>query len=95
MAKRETLSAVFGPEGLQNFGMMAAENAAGLAALDVPMLLVVAEPGYMVNAPAVAYAKATFANLQIKQITAAGHFFAEDNPDAFADAVLTWLDDVQ
>lgn len=95
LAKRQTLNAVFGPEGLANFGAMAAENAAGLAAMDVPVLLVLARPGYMVNEPAVAYAKSTFANLKIKEIEEAGHFFAEDNPDAFAEVLLTWLDEMR
>ena len=92
MDKRKTLNGVFGLNGLQNFGTMAAENAAGLADMDVPILLVVAKPGYMVNDPAIAYAKATFSNLEIAEIDEAGHFFAEDNPEAFAKALVNWLE---
>ena len=91
MQKRGTLNAVFGPSGLQNFGMLAAENAAGLAKMDVPILLVRANPGYMVNQPAVDYAKANFENLTIGEIDNAGHFFAEDNPEDFTKVVLDWL----
>lgn len=92
MEKRQTLNAVFGPDGLQNFGMMAAENAAGLAEMDVPILLVVADPGYMVNAPAIDYARATFSDLTIAEIDGAAHFFAEDNPQGFAQVVSDWLE---
>lgn len=93
--KRQTLNAVFGADGLQNFGAIAAENAVGLAELDVPMLLVVANPGYMVNAPAVEYARDTFSNLTVKEIEGAGHFFAEDNPGGFSEVVSEWIADVQ
>lgn len=89
--KRQTLSAVFGADGLNNFGAMATENADGLKALDIPMLLVVAKPGYMVNEPAIAYAKATFTNIQVKEIDGAAHFFAEDNPEGFANVLTQWL----
>ena len=91
MAKRMVLNAVFGPDGLNNFGMMAHENASLLAELDVPILLVEADPGYMVNAPAVEYARNTFADLTVVTIDQAGHFFAEDNPSAFANAITTWM----
>ncbi len=89
--KRRTLNGVFGADGLANFGAMAAENAVGLAQMDVPMLLVVADPGYMVNAPAVAYARENFANLTVANVDSAGHFFAEDNPVGFADVLNAWL----
>ncbi|MFY0681038.1 MAG: alpha/beta fold hydrolase [Thalassovita sp.] len=91
MEKRMVLNAVFGPDGLNNFGMMAHENASLLAELDVPILLVEADPGYMVNAPAVEYARTTFADLTVVTIDHAGHFFAEDNPSAFAKAVTSWM----
>jgi haloalkane dehalogenase len=93
--KRQTLNAVFGADGLQDFGVIAAKNAVGLAEMDVPILLVVANPGYMVNAPAVAYARDTFANLTVKEIEGAGHFFAEDNPEGFSEVVNEWLAEVK
>jgi haloalkane dehalogenase len=94
MAKRDVLAATFGPEGGAQFGMIAAENAAGLAEMDVPILLIQADPGYMVNPPAIAYAKEHFDNLTIAQISGAMHFVSEDQPAALGDAINLWLKDI-
>ncbi|MEE2810976.1 MAG: alpha/beta fold hydrolase [Pseudomonadota bacterium] len=94
LAKREVLAATFGPDGGATFGMIAAENAAGLTELDVPILLIEADPGYMVNPPAIAYAKEHFKNLTISKVSGAMHFVSEDQPVALGDAINAWLSDI-
>lgn len=94
MAKREILAATFSPEGSASFAKLAAQNAAGLVKLNLPILLAKATPGYMVNDPAVKYAKANFKRLTVAQIPNAMHFVAEDQPEKLAQIILKWIDKI-
>lgn len=94
MARREVLAATFGEIGAPLFGRFAAENAAGLQTLDVPVLLLAAKPGYIVSDQAIDAARGIFTDLTVVEIPEALHFVAEDQPQAVGDAIVDWLNTV-
>jgi hypothetical protein len=65
-------------------------NAAGLRKLDVPILLLHAEPGFIVQPPAIAYARANFRRLEVVNVGAGKHFLPEDQPTAVGRAIADW-----
>lgn len=66
-------------------------NAAALRESDIPMLLLTADPGLIVQPAAVAYAKENFRNLTLKEVGAGLHFVPEDQPTAVGEAIRDWL----
>ncbi|MET0233639.1 MAG: haloalkane dehalogenase [Kibdelosporangium sp.] len=59
---------------------------------DVPKLLMTVEPGtVMGSADVAAWAKETYASLEVESVGAAGHHAPEDQPDAIGQAVARWL----
>ncbi len=67
------------------------QNAAALAETDIPILLLTADPGMIVQPEAVAYARETFKNLTVVEIGAGLHFAQEDQPTAIGEAIRDWL----
>lgn len=62
------------------------------ASPEVPKLVMTVEPGVgMGSAEVAAWAKDTFANVEIEPVGAAGHHAPEDRPDAIGSAVARWL----
>lgn len=66
-------------------------NAAALAETDIPILLLTADPGMIVQPEAVAYARQTFQNLSVVDVGAGRHFVTEDQPTAIGEAIRDWL----
>ena len=66
-------------------------NAAALAQSDIPMLLLTADPGMIVQPEAVAYALENFRDLTIREVGAGRHFLPEDQPTAVGEAIRDWL----
>jgi haloalkane dehalogenase len=59
---------------------------------EVPKLLMTVEPGTpMGSADAAAWAKETYASLEVESVGPAGHHAPEDRPDAIGQAVARWL----
>lgn len=63
------------------------KNAARLASSPVPKLLLTADPGLLVQPPAIAYAKAKLPALTIKSVGVGKRFLLEDQPTAIAKAI--------
>lgn len=66
------------------------QNAARLAAWDGPILLVTGDPGFIVQQPAIDYARQTFHHVEIMDVGRGKHFLAEDQPEAIAAAIQRW-----
>lgn len=66
------------------------KNAARLARSPIPKLLLTAEPGLLVQPPAVDYAKRNLPSLTINSVGAGKHFLPEDQPTAIAKAITAW-----
>ncbi|HVV19022.1 MAG TPA: haloalkane dehalogenase [Pseudonocardiaceae bacterium] len=65
---------------------------AWMAQSDVPKLVMTVEPGVGMGSPEVAaWAKETFANVEVRSVGPAGHHAPEDQPDAIGEAVADWL----
>ncbi len=59
---------------------------------EVPKLVMTVEPGVgMGSAEVAAWAKDTFANVEVEAVGPAGHLAPEDQPDAIGSAVARWL----
>jgi haloalkane dehalogenase len=67
------------------------ENAAWLRASDTPKLLLTFEPGFLLTAPILAWARDTIRNLEVREAGAGVHFVQEEQPEAIASAVAEWL----
>lgn len=65
-------------------------NAARLAKSTIPKLLLTAEPGLLVQPPAIDYAKRNLPALTINSVGAGKHFLPEDQPTAIAKAIAAW-----
>ena len=61
------------------------------ASPDVPKLLLTVEPGSLIPAPMVAWARDNMAGLEVHHLGAAGHHVPEDRPDEFGQALVDWL----
>jgi haloalkane dehalogenase len=59
---------------------------------DVPKLLLTFDPGAMMTPELVDWCAANMANLEIEKCGAGGHHGPEDQPDAMAAAISSWLD---
>ena len=59
---------------------------------EVPKLLMTLEPGVGMGSPEVAaWAKDTFASVEVESVGPGGHHAPEDQPDAIGSAVAAWL----
>ncbi|MDJ0922846.1 MAG: alpha/beta fold hydrolase [Henriciella sp.] len=67
------------------------QNAAALAETEIPILLLTADPGMIVQPEAIEYARNTFKNLTVTEIGAGRHFVQEDQPTAIGVAIRDWL----
>ncbi len=65
--------------------------AAKLIAIQLPTLLLYAEPGFIVQQEALEYAQANFKHITVKNIGAGLHFLPEDQPAAIAREINDWL----
>lgn len=66
------------------------KNAARLAKSPIPKLLLTAQPGLLVQSPAIEYAKRNLPALTINSVGAGKHFLPEDQPTAIAKAISAW-----
>lgn len=62
-----------------------------LMSSQLPKLLIHADPGVLITAPAVQFAIQSFPNLEALSIGPGAHFFQEDSPNAVGQAVATWI----
>ena len=74
-----------------DFAAVMDRNAAWLASADLPVLLLTGEPGFIVQPPAIRYARANFENLTVVDVGAGKHFLPEDQPTAVGRAIRDWL----
>lgn len=59
---------------------------------EVPKLLMAVEPGVGMGSPeTIAWAKDTFAGVEVESVGRAGHHAPEDQPDAIGSAIARWL----
>ncbi len=68
-------------------------SAAALKATGIPILLLYAQPGFIVQPDAVAYARTHFKNLTVVDVGTGVHFLPEDQPTAIGEAISKWLTD--
>ena len=66
-------------------------NAEALAALDVPILLLTGDPGFITRQPAIDYARQTFSDLSVVNVGAGKHYLPEDQPTAIGLAIRNWV----
>jgi haloalkane dehalogenase len=66
-------------------------NALWLRESETPKLLLTFEPGFLLTAPILAWAKDTIRNLEVQEAGAGVHFVQEEQPEAIAAAVTEWL----
>jgi len=69
-------------------------NASGLVESNFPILLLTADPGFIVNNAAIKYAKANFDNLTIRDVGRAKHYIPEDQPTAVGNAINDWINTI-
>jgi haloalkane dehalogenase len=62
-----------------------------LTQLNIPMLLLQAKPGMIVQKEAIEYAQKYFKNLETVQLGKGKHFLPEDQPTRMAEAINNWL----
>lgn len=67
------------------------EYAGFLASSQVPKLLVHADPGVLIPAPAVQFAASTYPNIRTASVGQGAHFFQEDTPGALGQTLANWL----
>jgi haloalkane dehalogenase len=66
-------------------------NAAWLGSSDVPKLLLTFEPGFLLTAPILAWAREHIRGLEVQSAGAGIHFVQEEQPEAIAAAIAGWL----
>jgi len=66
------------------------ENAAWLRESDTPKLLLTFDPGFLLTAPILAWARENIRNLDVQAAGAGVHFVQEEQPEAIAEAVRSW-----
>lgn len=57
----------------------------------LPKLLIHAEPGVLITAPAVQFATQNYPNLKTVSVGAGAHLLQEDTPDALGQVIASWL----
>jgi haloalkane dehalogenase len=62
-----------------------------LLSSQVPKLLLVGEPGFAINAASVKRMQAVATHLQVVHVGEGIHYFPEDEPDACAQAITSWV----
>lgn len=68
---------------------------AWLQKIEVPKLLIFAHPGALTPEPMVEWAKASLPNLQTVDIGAGIHNLQEDHPAEIAQAIASWIDQLE
>lgn len=80
------------PETATNeFIKMMNYNAAKLKGTKIPILILYAKPGFILNKKAREYAQANYPNLTMQYLGKGKHFLPEDHPKAIGQFINTWM----
>ena len=83
-----------GREGGENIAKMN-ENTQALDGTKIPILILHAKPGSILNDGAITYARQHYPNLTVEFLGNGKHFTPEDQPDAMGELIKNWLGKLQ